>query len=59
LEPLLEPPVVSDQLKIPVATLRRWRYEGIGPVSFRAGRHVRYRQSDIDDWIEAQIQKST
>ena len=43
---------VSAQLGIPVASLRYWRAVGTGPVSIKVGRHVRYRQADIDAWLE-------
>ncbi|HEX7355022.1 MAG TPA: helix-turn-helix domain-containing protein [Mycobacteriales bacterium] len=41
-------------LRAPVATLRYWRHLGTGPRSFRAGRHVLYRRSDLHDWIDQQ-----
>ncbi len=41
-------------LRAPVATLRWWRHNGIGPHSFKIGRHVMYRHVDLDDWIEVQ-----
>lgn len=36
-----------------VATLRYWRHLGIGPLSFRIGRHVVYRADDLHAWINA------
>lgn len=46
---------VAEYLGIPVATLYQWRYRGEGPDGFRVGRHVRYRWSEIEAWIEAQL----
>jgi excisionase family DNA binding protein len=43
---------VSAMLGIPVASLRFWRVRGTGPASIKVGRHVRYRQADIDAWLE-------
>jgi len=37
-------------LRVPVATLRYWRYCGDGPHSFRLGRHVRYWRTDLVLW---------
>ena len=34
-------------LRVPVATMRYWRYCGDGPHSFRLGRHVRYWQHEV------------
>lgn len=41
----------ADLLRTPVATLRYWRYRGIGPDSFRLGRRVVYRREDLDRWV--------
>lgn len=41
-------------LRTPVATLRYWRYLGTGPRSFRLGRRVVYRRTEVLDWIDAQ-----
>lgn len=40
-------------------TLQRWRLEGIGPKFLKLGRLVRYRQSDLDRWVAAQLRTST
>lgn len=45
---------VSDYLRVPVATLYRWRHHQEGPKAARIGRHLRYRRSDVEAWIEAQ-----
>lgn len=45
---------VSDYLKTPVWTLRRWRSQGTGPKSSRVGRNVRYKWADVDTWLESQ-----
>jgi len=45
---------VSEEYGIPVRTLRWYRSVGRGPVSFKLGRRVRYRKSDVDDWVNAQ-----
>lgn len=37
-------------LRVPVATMRYWRYCGDGPFSFRLGRHVRYWKTDLILW---------
>lgn len=37
-------------LRVPVKTMRYWRYTGDGPHSFRLGRHVRYWHTDLILW---------
>jgi hypothetical protein len=38
-------------LRIPKATLRQWRYLGIGPKAGRGGRHLRYHRDDVITWF--------
>jgi excisionase family DNA binding protein len=49
---VLTPTQAAEYLQVPTETLRRWRTVGSGPAYFRAGRHVRYRQSALDRWAE-------
>jgi predicted DNA-binding transcriptional regulator AlpA len=47
-------------LRLSERTLERLRVSGLGPVFVRCGRRsVRYRQSDLDEWIAARIVAST
>jgi predicted DNA-binding transcriptional regulator AlpA len=32
-------------------TVRRWRLQGRGPQWVRLGRAIRYRNSDVEEWI--------
>jgi excisionase family DNA binding protein len=43
---------VARRLDIPKATLYQWRYKGIGPRSHRIGRYLRYRWSDVLEWLD-------
>lgn len=53
-DPVLSPQEVSVMLGgIPVATLKRWRTERTGPVALHIGRHVRYRRSAVEAWLQA------
>lgn len=46
------PEEIADELGIPVGTVYQWRYKGTGPPGYKIGRHVRYRRSDVDAWLE-------
>ncbi len=49
---------VAEFLGVPVKTLYAWRSRRLnteGPRGLRVGRHVRYRWSDVDAWVEAQV----
>ena len=39
---------------IPPHTLEQWRSQGKGPKYIKVGRHVRYRWSDVQAWLDAQ-----
>jgi excisionase family DNA binding protein len=49
---LLKPDEVAAFLGVPKATLYAWRYRREGPPAVRVGRHLRYRWSDLDRWLE-------
>lgn len=46
---------LADYLDVPVATIYAWRYRRHGPRGFRVGKHLRFRQSNIERWIEDRI----
>ena len=56
LDRLLTTQELADYLGVPVATLYAWRYAGEGPPGFRVGKHLRYRSSDVNEWIRHQLQ---
>ncbi len=58
LDELLSPHDLAGYLDVPVKTVYGWRHRGLGPAGFRVGRHLRYRRSDVEDWISAQLETS-
>lgn len=54
---LLTTKQVAEYLRVPVATLYQWRYQGRGPRAARVGRHLRYRKADVDRWLEQQTSR--
>jgi excisionase family DNA binding protein len=46
-------------LRLSERTLERLRLQGGGPVYVKAGRSVRYRESDLEAWIAARVVSST
>jgi len=53
-DPLLSIEDLSTYLQIPVNTLYQWRKTGKGPAGKRVGKHVRYRPSDVESWLDGQ-----
>lgn len=56
LSPLLTPAELATYLGVPIATLYVWRHRRLGPPSFKAGRHLRYRLSDVEQWISNRVE---
>jgi excisionase family DNA binding protein len=50
---LLSPEQLADYLGVPLATVYRWRTRGGGPRGVKVGKHVRYRDIDIEQWLES------
>ncbi len=46
---------LAAYLDVPVKTLYAWRYRSEGPPALRVGRHLRYRWSDVQEWIQQRI----
>jgi len=52
-QPNLDTRQTSRYLGVTEAALRLWREKGGGPPWFKAGpRLVRYRRTDLDEWID-------
>lgn len=55
LDRLLSVEDLAAYLGVPLATIYAWRYRRQGPPGFRVGRHLRFREKDIEEWIAAQL----
>lgn len=53
MEGLIPAADVPELLGVTETTLARWRVEGRGPKAYKVGRNVRYRPSDVTEWLEA------
>lgn len=56
LERLLTQEEVAEKLQVKIRTLQTWRATGRGPVTVRIGQQVRYRQQDVEDWINSNLE---
>lgn len=54
MQPLFTEWEVSEQLKVTVACLRKWRLLGKGPRYVKVGNRVRYAPEDLAEWLVAQ-----
>lgn len=50
---------VAELLGLPVRTMQSWRLRGGGPEFYKIGRSVRYKRSDLDEWLANRKASST
>ena len=43
---------VARFLGVPAKTVYAWRSRGEGPPCFRVGKHLRFRRSEVETWLE-------
>lgn len=48
---LLTIPDLARLLKVPKATIYGWRHQRRTPPAIKVGRHVRFRLSDVQEWL--------
>jgi excisionase family DNA binding protein len=54
MEKLLSPREVAELLGVPVRTLYDWRSDERPPAA-RIGKHLRFRPSDVEQWLEQKM----
>lgn len=57
-EHLYSPKELAEMLGVPLGSLYRWNYLGTGPLPLRVGRHIRFRTTDVDAWLEARADEA-
>ncbi|NMM16649.1 MAG: helix-turn-helix domain-containing protein [Cellulomonas sp.] len=53
LDPLLTLDDLAAYLGVPKGTLYRWRVDHKGPRGIRFGKHLRFRRSEVDPWLDS------
>ena len=60
LDPLLDPPQLSALLNdIPIGTIYGWVHRGVGPRPIKVGRHLRWRRSEVERWLDEQTREAS
>lgn len=44
---------LADWLVVPHRTVYSWRQRGEGPPAYKVGGKLRWRRSDVEDWLQA------
>jgi predicted DNA-binding transcriptional regulator AlpA len=52
-ETLIDVSMLAEKLSAHEVTIRRWQVSGKIPAPVRIGRSVKWRLSEIDEWIQA------
>jgi predicted DNA-binding transcriptional regulator AlpA len=55
----MAPPKAAEYADSSTSTLAKLRLKGGGPRFCRIGRAIRYRRSDLDEWLTASSRRST
>jgi excisionase family DNA binding protein len=50
---LLDPDGLAKYLGIPLNTVYQMNSRGTAPRRIRVGKHIRYRRTDVDAWLES------
>lgn len=58
MEKLLSIDELASMLQVPKKTVHQWRYVGHGPPALKVGRHLRFRPSDVERWLEERADRS-
>ena len=56
---ILTTPEAAQYVRLGKPTLERFRLRGDGPQFCKLGGAVRYRRSDLDDWLASRLVRST
>ena len=56
---LLSTGELAAYLDVLLKTIYAWRHRRSGPRGFRVGRHLRFRWSDVQDWVVEQLDQKT
>jgi excisionase family DNA binding protein len=51
MDKLMTNPELAAYLQVPLSTVYEWRYRRTGPPGVRIGKHVRYREADVERWL--------
>lgn len=59
MDELYVPEDLARYLSTTVGNLAQMRYRGIGPKFVKVGRGIRYRTSDVNEWLAQQTRERT
>lgn len=47
------PQDVADIVGVPLKTIYQWSSNRTGPKAYKLGRHLRYREDEVIEWIDS------
>ena len=58
MERLLSTEELAQYLALPLGTIYSWHTRSTGPEAIRVGKHLRYRESAVMEWLDRQTDKA-
>jgi excisionase family DNA binding protein len=49
----LSPEQFGELIGVPLATIYGWHHKHYGPRPRKVGRHLRYRRSEVETWLDS------
>jgi len=46
---------LAEYLSEPIPTIYVWNSRGEGPPRYKVGRGLRYRRSEVDEWVKSRL----
>ena len=58
-DPLIDVATLCKWLGIPEGTAYQWVHRKVGPRPIKVGRHLRWRRSEVERWLDAQTREAS
>lgn len=55
---LLTAQELADLCRVPLATIYKWSHAGTGPRAIKVGRHLRFREDEVERWLDLNTAES-
>lgn len=56
IDPMMDVHALAEYLGVAEGTILLWRKKGKAPRAYRLGRALRWRKSEVDAWLDAQME---
>lgn len=57
IDPMLTKADLAEVCRVSERTVETWRATGSGPRAVRVGKHLRWRISDVREWLDSRVEE--